>query len=765
MYESFYGLTEKPFNLTPDPRFLFLSEKHKEAFAHLLYGIKNRTGFIMVSGEIGTGKTTICRSLLNQLDPDVELAFIFNPCLSPDELLRKINEDFGIESRADSLKALIDELNEYLLDRNAKGKNCVLVIDEAQNLSPGVLEQIRLLSNLETETQKLLQIVLIGQPELAMCLQLPELRQLNQRITARYHLKPLNMEETVQYIAYRLRVAGGRRKVHFTRGALRAIYKSSGGTPRVINAVADRALLIGYTKEARDITKKIVLRAIKEIRGAEIKQKKRWRTALARFLPNPALVSSALVIIGLAVVLVKYITPVQYVGQLRNVREIAAANDDLLTGIAEAKSFTDSDDPGAPLMLLPEAAANETAALPTPAAAPAPTASVSAAVEENVSPADKFASIDPAASRNAALAAVMRAWNMAALGDYPGDDGVDSLAAFARAHDLDAETLSPTAEQILALNMPALAMFDADGRKMWVAVVGSEGDDLLVTADAPDPVRMSREDFNRLYAHEALILWRNDKPKAQTLARGSEGEAVHYLQRALRAMDRLNIEPTGKYNDETAKAVQRIQEETGLTVDGVTGRQVRMVLASWLSGKDVPALREKKDYVVPDAPPVQKPTQPKRKRQPKAETAEVTPTKSAPAVDPAPVPAEPPAPTPAPAHEEKPAEPAPAPDAAPAPSAEAPEQPADTQLLTEEPDPHQQTVSRPSLPQIESGAPDIRDDGALPSNVAVIDVQNLPAAPYEDHLPPVAVTPDEDNVTPPRVSNIFMMPTKPKADL
>lgn len=190
MYEEFYGLTERPFNLTPDPRFVYLSEKHKEAFAHLLFGIKNRSGFIMVSGEIGTGKTTICRSLLNQLDTDTEVAFIFNPCLSPKELLRHINQDFGIKTQGQTVKELVDELNEFLLARNARGKNCVLVIDEAQNLETGVLEQIRLLSNLETETQKLLQIVLIGQPELAEHLQLPELRQLNQRITARYTSKP-----------------------------------------------------------------------------------------------------------------------------------------------------------------------------------------------------------------------------------------------------------------------------------------------------------------------------------------------------------------------------------------------------------------------------------------------------------------------------------------------------------------------------------------------------------------------------------------------
>jgi general secretion pathway protein A len=185
MYKAFYGLREKPFNLTPDPRFLYLSEKHKEAFAHLLYGIRNRAGFVMVTGEIGTGKTTICRNLLNQLDEDTELAFIFNPMLSPLELLKKIVSEFGIAAQGTNALELTEELNEYLLEAAAKGKNCVLLIDEAQNLDPQVLEQIRLLSNLETETEKLLQIVLIGQPELGEKLALHELRQLNQRITWR----------------------------------------------------------------------------------------------------------------------------------------------------------------------------------------------------------------------------------------------------------------------------------------------------------------------------------------------------------------------------------------------------------------------------------------------------------------------------------------------------------------------------------------------------------------------------------------------------
>ncbi|MFP6597696.1 MAG: AAA family ATPase, partial [Candidatus Hydrogenedentota bacterium] len=269
MYTEYYGLTEKPFNLTPDPRYLFLSRKHKEAFAHLMYGIRHRSGFVMVSGEIGTGKTTICRSLLKQLDPNIEVALIFNPYLSPQELLKCINRDFGIESESATILELIDELNEYLLLCASEGKNCVLIIDEAQDLSAEILEQIRLLSNLETEKEKLLQIMLIGQPELARKLELNELRQLNQRITARYHLEALGEEETLQYVAFRLRVAGGRKKVRFTRKAIRVIYEISQGTPRVINALCDRSLLIGYTREIREITPKIVKLAAKEIQGNE----------------------------------------------------------------------------------------------------------------------------------------------------------------------------------------------------------------------------------------------------------------------------------------------------------------------------------------------------------------------------------------------------------------------------------------------------------------------------------------------------------------
>lgn len=231
MYCPFFGLQEKPFSITPDPRFLFLSPSHQEALGHLFYGIEERKGFIAVTGEVGTGKTLLCRALLDRLGRHVRTALIFNSFLSEIELLRSINEDFGIPPGGGTRKELIDHLNQYLIDEFSAGRNAVLIIDEAQNLAPPVLEQIRMLSNLETERGKLLQIVLIGQPELRQQLSRPELRQLNQRIALRYHLQPFTRPETEDYINHRLVVAGSHGGVKFSRRALSAIFRLSEGIP------------------------------------------------------------------------------------------------------------------------------------------------------------------------------------------------------------------------------------------------------------------------------------------------------------------------------------------------------------------------------------------------------------------------------------------------------------------------------------------------------------------------------------------------------
>jgi len=266
MYESFYGLRVKPFNLTPNPDFLYLSKTHREVYAHLLYGIKNRAGFIEVTGEVGTGKTTILRTFLNDLDPDTyQVALIFNPKLTAVELLRAVNREYGIPDQAGTSSQLVDALNHFLLDVNRAGRVPVLIIDEAQNLSGDVLEQIRLLSNLETETQKLIQIVLAGQPELGQVLGRPELRQLDQRIAIRYHLSSLDLSETRDYIRHRLTVAGRPDGEIFTPRALKVIHHRSGGIPRLINVLCDRALLVGFSEGVGRITRKEVLQASREL--------------------------------------------------------------------------------------------------------------------------------------------------------------------------------------------------------------------------------------------------------------------------------------------------------------------------------------------------------------------------------------------------------------------------------------------------------------------------------------------------------------------
>ena len=266
MYTKYFGFNEKPFTLTPNPRFIFLSKNHKEAFAHLLYGINNHYGFIELTGEVGTGKTTVLRTLLGQLQDDsYRTALIFSPCLTGIELLRSINTEFGLDSTSEYFNELLAELNHFLLAENAAGQTVVLVIDEAQNLQPDVLEQIRLISNLETENDKLIQIILAGQPELEVLLGRSDLRQLNQRIAVRYKLHSLGMNDTRLYIKQRMEVAGESGGASFSSSAITCIYLCTRGLPRMINILCDRALLIAYGDERRRITSSIVIRAMWEL--------------------------------------------------------------------------------------------------------------------------------------------------------------------------------------------------------------------------------------------------------------------------------------------------------------------------------------------------------------------------------------------------------------------------------------------------------------------------------------------------------------------
>jgi general secretion pathway protein A len=267
VYLEYYGLTEAPFDITPNPRFLFYSPKHREAFNHLLYGIRERKGFVQLTGEVGAGKTTLCRAMLEQLDGHYATALILNPVMSPNELMKAIAIEFGLPVNGLDRLDTLAVINQFLLQQVERDQDTVLIIDEAQDLTDELLEQVRLLSNLETDNRKLLQIVLMGQPELRDKLNNPRLRQLRQRITVRYHLSPLTRNEVNQYVQHRLQVSGANGNPHFTAPAMWRIYRYSQGIPRLVNAICDKALLAGFVGQQEKIDYRTVGHAARELEG------------------------------------------------------------------------------------------------------------------------------------------------------------------------------------------------------------------------------------------------------------------------------------------------------------------------------------------------------------------------------------------------------------------------------------------------------------------------------------------------------------------
>ncbi|MCX8064498.1 MAG: AAA family ATPase [Candidatus Hydrogenedentes bacterium] len=575
MYEKFYGLKEKPFNLTPDPKFLFLSEKHKDAFAHLLYGVKNRVGFVMVTGEIGTGKTTICRALLSQLDPDIEVAFIFNPTLNPVELLRRILIEFKEQPTSDNLLELTDQLNDFLLRKSVSGKNCVLVIDEAQNLTPQVLEQIRLLSNLETDKEKLLQIVLIGQPELQDRLKLYELRQLNQRITARYHLLPLNEEETSQYIAYRLYVAGGKNKVVFTPKAIKLIYKWSKGVPRLINSISDRCLLIGFTQETKEIDHKIVGRAVRELSDQlyhpeEQKAKPEIVVPQRRF----SLVSLAFGVFLLLLAVNLWFLPLDELArELRKFNETVLGEGGLrrvsLQAEAKSREYPSVDEDRFDRNLDTNVSGNE---------------GYQAEFDIGLFRVDSNVSM-----RESALL-LLRLWKMALVNDEPSGDTPTELVKFFNENGLSAEVLQPTVAHLLSLNLPSLVQIRSKGDKIWCALVHKKDSTVVLYFDSNNScVEIPIDSLRAIFENIAIIPWK-DESSHKSLSIGSRGEDVKRLKNLLQKGGWLSSDNTTDfYDEETARAVRKLQLEMGLFVDGVAGKQVRLALKRWAGG-NVPTL-------------------------------------------------------------------------------------------------------------------------------------------------------------------------------
>jgi general secretion pathway protein A len=534
MYLKFFGLNEKPFAITPDPRYLYLSERHAEALAHLMYGINEAGGFVQLTGEVGTGKTTIVRSLLAQAPKNAEIALILNPKMTAPEFLLTICQELGIEVPAasqQSLKDLVDILSVHLLRAHADGRRVVLVVDEAQNLSPDVLEQVRLLTNLETNTQKLLQIILIGQPELRELLSRNELRQLAQRITGRYHLSPLSREETSAYVLHRLRVAGATTDILSGRG-LAEVFRLSAGVPRVVNVVCDRALLGAYSLDRHRVTGTLVRHAAAEVFG---------RTIAPRWLPWAA---AAGVVAALAVTM----------GALATYGPWSAAARATEANLQRA-----------------HAAAAATAAVAP--AAPAPTLA-------------QLLTAHPAETdTDSAFGKLFGLW-----GAKYQPDGTDPCTQAVRQH-LECVAERGSYGQLRIYNHPAILMLsDGAGGNPQVVLTGLDDEGARVDLGGPQSVSLG--ELSHFWLGDFVMLWRPASSPVKALSAGMRGAEVRWLRQSLERL--AHVESSTPVSDvfdaQLTGLVRDFQRDHQLSVDGIAGVQTQIALAGAVAGPDAPLL-------------------------------------------------------------------------------------------------------------------------------------------------------------------------------
>jgi general secretion pathway protein A len=551
MYLQFFGLAEKPFAITPDPRYLYLSGRHADALAHLVYGINEAGGFIQLTGEVGTGKTTTIRSLLARAPKTAEIALILNPRLSATEFLRSLCEELGLgaDDNADGEnKNLVDLLNRYLLRAHSLGRRVVLVVDEAQNLAPDVLEQVRLLTNLETETQKLLQIILIGQPELRKLLAREDLRQIAQRITARFHLDPLSREETSAYVRHRLRVAGATTDI-FTRGALREIYRISGGIPRVINILCDRAMLGAYTQELHLVPGSLVRRAGAEVFGHDF---------LPGWMPFAAAGLATVVLIGSALLLWHY-APARFLPPAaRNARAPAAAAASPSIA-APASSLT---------------ASSSTAAAALAAAATVPTL------------ASLLATYRASTDSDTAFQQLLALWSAEYL---PGK--IDACSQ-ALTQGLRCLVQRGSFAQLRLLNRPAILMLSDDGGTAYQVVLRGLHEDTAQLQIGSQTAAVGIAELARYWFGDFVLLWRPGTRDVRDLSAGMHGALVRHLREQLgrwRGPD-SSLAGSDAYDGDLLQAVEQFQRASRLTVDGVAGIETQVALDAALAAPDSPLL-------------------------------------------------------------------------------------------------------------------------------------------------------------------------------
>lgn len=563
MYERFFGLSDAPFRLTPDPRYLFQSKKHAEALAHLKLGL-SESGFVCITGDVGTGKTTLLRTFLAQLGDEVRAAYVFNPALSSLELLQTICAEFGVPARSTSPKELIDALNAHLLAERAAGRRCVVVVDEAQALGVEVLEQLRLLSNLETTTEKLLRIILVGQPQLRRLLLHPELVQLNQRITLRWHMGPLERTETASYVRHRLAVAGGfESRQLFTNPALAAVHRFSGGVPRLINMIAHRSLLAAFAAEQPRVTAALVRRARRELETIPLSARpagfQRWVSATTGGL-----------LLGLGIGAGAW----WGLGALRG------------PAAPVAVPVVPADPPSEVEVPTPAPS------LPAVATDPIPSTTIANAMVPERPPAvpleERLAQLDRRTGERMALEAILSAWKTTPL--KPGEAVDPRVAGGAR--DLEHVVVSANLSMLKLLDLPAI--LEVAGPRFdgpWqVALVGIDnGRPVLMINDERTIVEQG--ELELLWHGRAQLLWRDFEALGPTtLGPETTGRPIRSLQMLLARAGIESGPPANYYSPQLGEAVQAFQSRWFLSPDGRVGPLTSIALYAAAGGYVRPSL-------------------------------------------------------------------------------------------------------------------------------------------------------------------------------
>lgn len=586
MYNQFFGFKERPFKLVPDPDYLFLSKSHEEALAYLKYALAEEEGFVEIIGEVGTGKTMLCRAFLENLGSEVESAYIFNPKLNAIELLKAVNDEFGIHSDGNDAKSLIDALNGFLMGKRAEGKKAILIIDEAQNLSKEVLEQIRLLSNLETTKNKLLQIILVGQPELSEMLDSYELRQLGQRISLSCRLRPLTYSETRQYIDHRIHVASSKPGAIFGRSAIRRIYRYSGGIPRLINIACDRALLAAYGFNSPGVSGNISRAAISELlsRG----DMKLYAAGYGR--------KKLMALISLCVVLVLVLA---YQSDIKLIPADIQPSIKFLQPGKYQKNVVPSpkikpNSPAAPAPWTPGALAlNSPSPAITPQIVDQPTVKIEASDFGRL-----LSTMTTENSRSMAIKAVLNQWEgnteiPEALGVVKDDKTFFSLASLQQG--LILQEVEGDLALIRHLNLCAILKFKlpdpAKHEPVYQTVISAD-DGSMIFSDIADHrlVKVGNDGIHKYWTGQAFVFWKNFYNYQGIIPLSSPGESLITLKLHLRGIGFNDVDINPMYDAATQAAVKKVQSRHGIRIDGYVGPLTKIILYNETPALPIPHL-------------------------------------------------------------------------------------------------------------------------------------------------------------------------------